>query len=347
GAAGLFPTSAELAAEESGAAERFARTALRLPAGKRLLPDVLEHMDPSQYLTALAAERIFAATPALLADLREEVGVVVGVEGKTERGIAANERIFLDRLRRLAGASATSARAREEEAELLGALAAHVRSRVLASGPYTLPGLMPNVAASRVSNLFALRGPNLVVDMGDESLFQALAAAASLLAHGDCKVVLAGGLSAAGRAGDREGIALLALATPEVARAHGLPVLATLRVEEGEATASATAAASSADGERWRAATGAVELLAALRSARDEGVAASVVHRESRRAVTFAPTADAAVKVAATAESVASAPTAVVARSEPERTASHPRASEPLSQEPSSEPVMPGALLLA
>ena len=316
GAAGLFPAAGELAAELTsdgpGAADRFTRAALRLPKGKLLLPDVREHMDPSQYLTALAAERIFAAVPQLLAELREEVGVVVGVEGKTERGITANERIFLDRLRRLAAASAPSARVREDEGELLAALAAHVRGRVLASGPYTLPGLMPNVAASRVSNLFALRGPNLVIDMGDESLFQAMAAAASLLAHGDCKVVLAGGLSAAGREGDREAIAMLALATPETARERGLPVLATLRVGESAAPAKRELDAARAprhDDARWRAATGAVELLAALRRASDDGVAAEVVHRSGRGALRLTPTAEAAAKAAARAAASDRTPT--------------------------------------
>ncbi len=310
GAAGLFPAAEELAVEEPGAAARFRRAALRLPAGKRLLPDVLEHMDPSQYLTALAAERIFAAVPALLAELREEVGVVVGVEGKTERGVSANERIFLDRLRRLAGASAPAGRDGEAEVELIAALAAHVRARVIASGPYTLPGLMPNVAASRVSNLFALRGPNLVIDMGERSLFQAVAAAASLLAHGDCKVVLAGALSAAGREGDREGIAMLALTSLELARERGLPVLATLRVSErvadGEAgtvrTTANVAARTADDAEsrgRWRAATGAAEVLRALRRASADGAAAAVAEPGGSRALVFTPTAEAAAGAAA------------------------------------------------
>ncbi|HET9767134.1 MAG TPA: beta-ketoacyl synthase N-terminal-like domain-containing protein, partial [Thermoanaerobaculia bacterium] len=311
GAAGLFPAAtelaAELAAEEPGAAARFRRAALRLPAGKRLLPDVLEHMDPSQYLTALAAERIFAAVPPLLAELREEVGVVVGVEGKTERGVSANERIFLDRLRRLAAKSAPAGRDGGEEAELIAALAAHVRARVIPSGPYTLPGLMPNVAASRVSNLFALRGPNLVIDMGERSLFQAVAAAASLLAHGDCKVVLAGGLSAAGRQDDREGIAMLALTTPALARERGLPVLATLRVSDDEAATlhataglvERTATDGAESGGRWRAATGAAEVLRALRRASDDGASAGVAEPGGSRALVFAPTAEAAQRTEA------------------------------------------------
>jgi acyl transferase domain-containing protein len=302
--AGLFPAADGLAAEapspssspSSGA--RFRRAELRLPDGKLLLPDVTDHMDASQYLTALAAERIFAALPRALPELAEEIAVVVGLEGKTERGVRANERIFLDRLRRLAAESAPSAAARQAEEGLVSALAERLARRSLPSGPYTLSGLMPNVAASRVSNLFGLKGPNLVIDMGEGSLVQALTVAAGLLAHGDCRMVLAGGLHAAAREGgsDSEGVVMLALASAETARALDLPALATFTSAAPPAAAAAAAApgAATAAGRRWRGAQGGVEVLAALRQVPEKGVAAAVGGGPTGRRLVFAPTAGAA-----------------------------------------------------
>jgi acyl transferase domain-containing protein/NAD(P)-dependent dehydrogenase (short-subunit alcohol dehydrogenase family) len=284
GVASLFPTDDDVA-DSPGAEARFRRTALRLPAGKRLLPDVTDHMDASQFLAAMAAERLLAALPGALRERGDAIGVVLGLEGKTERGGSANQRIFLDRALRVLGERG-DADAREEGGAL-AALASRIRDRVLPSGPYTLPGLMPNLAASRVSNLFALRGPNLVVDCGSGSLLQALAAARSLLDRGGCEVVLAGGLAASARVrvsggdrasdGDREGVLMVALVTPETAAAHALPVLARLSVSAaaGERSPAAAPRVVVAD-RRWGGAGAIVEVLAALRAAEGSAAATSV-----------------------------------------------------------------------
>jgi acyl transferase domain-containing protein/NAD(P)-dependent dehydrogenase (short-subunit alcohol dehydrogenase family) len=276
GVASLFPAADRLADEAPSTATRFRRSDLGLPPGKRLLPDVTEHMDASQYLAALAAGQILSKLPETWRELRETTGVVMGLEGKTERGVRANERIFLDRLRRLAGSPSGE--------DPLAALMARLRERNLPSGPYTLSGLMPNVAASRVSSLFDLKGPNLVIDRGEDSLFQALKVAARLLSHGDCQMVLAGGLNARGRddEGETEGALMIALAHPEAARAAGLPVLATLKLAAVNGSVTTVD-----DRRRWRGVRGAVEILAALRRV-GEGAVASVGER-----LTFAPAAGA------------------------------------------------------
>ena len=275
GVASLFPAAGQLADDAPSDARLFRRADLRLPAGKRLLPDVTEHMDASQYLAALAAGQILSQLPKSWQELRESTGVVVGLEGKTERGVRANERIFLDRLRRLAAATANGGQTTGDDP--VAAITARLAQRNLPSGPYTLSGLMPNVAASRVSSLFDLKGPNLVIDMGEESLFQALSAAAGLVAHGDCRMVLAGGLNAAARdpESESEGILMVALADPEAAKAAGLPVLATLKMA---APAEPTSGLRTLSGRRWRGAEGAVEILAALRQVA-EGVAAKAGQR--------------------------------------------------------------------
>ncbi len=256
GVASLFPTAAPAA--------QFQRSGLRLPKGKLLLPDVTDHMDPSQYLSALAAHQILSGLPKEWQELREATGVVLGLEGKTERGVRANERIFLDRLRRLVLSSPSDA----AEKELLAALAARLAERNLPSGPYTLSGLMPNVTASRVSSFFDLKGPNLVIDMGEGSLVQALSVAAGLIAHGDCRMVLAGGLHAAARDPERdaEGVLMLALTSPETARALALPELATFQMAAA-GDAEAVTVTAGAD-RRRRGATGAAEILEALQSRR-------------------------------------------------------------------------------
>ena len=98
--ASLFPARQELAAAEPGALPKFDRKLLRLPKGKMLLPDVCEHMDPSQYLICLAAEQVLAKISDQWPRLRSEIGVITGVEAKTQCGIDINQRIFLDRMRR-------------------------------------------------------------------------------------------------------------------------------------------------------------------------------------------------------------------------------------------------------
>jgi 3-oxoacyl-(acyl-carrier-protein) synthase/malonyl CoA-acyl carrier protein transacylase len=266
GVASLFPAGEGLDAEAPQGIARFRRAALRLPAGRRLLPDVTDHMDASQFLTALAAERILSRLPAGWVELRDEVAVVVGLEGKTERGVRANERIFRDRLLRLMAEAEPVDGARPETDEVLTALSARLRERNLASGPYTLSGLMPNVAASRVSSVFDLKGPNLVVDRGGHSLFEALRAASALVRHGDCLVALAGALNASGATSpaEAEGVLMLALASEATAREKGLPVLARLAIEADEEREAGAAAAG------WRGANGAAAVLAALERVQTE-----------------------------------------------------------------------------
>jgi acyl transferase domain-containing protein len=99
-AAALFPSANGFDRNATKGQHAFARAALRLPKGQRLLPDVTEHMDSGQYLALLAAEQVLPALGDRLKDLRGEIGIVIGVESKTERGIRANQRIFLDRLKR-------------------------------------------------------------------------------------------------------------------------------------------------------------------------------------------------------------------------------------------------------
>jgi len=213
--------------------KEFPRNTMRLPKGKMLLPDVTEHMDPGQYLAMLAAERVLPALGEKLQALRASTGVVIGVESKTERGIFANQRIFLDRLkRRFASDKSSEEMPASERSEVLDRLCKAVLTDVRPSGPYTLSGLMPNVISGRVANIFDLKGPNIVVDMGPDSLLQSILVARDFLSHGDCKAVLAGGLNAIRNHGDeREGAFLAMLTTEATAKELGLPVACIITVE--------------------------------------------------------------------------------------------------------------------
>lgn len=253
GLAGLFPGLDRLESAKPGGPLQFNRAAMRLPAKKLLLPDVRDHMDASQYLASLAAEQVLAGLPEGGTSLKNETGVVLGLSSKTDRGMRADERIFLDRFRRLVSTRDRTGEtiSEAEVTRLVETLCQGVTRENLPSGPYTLPGLMPNVAASRISNLFDLRGPNLVIDRGADSLLQAIFTAERLLLHDNCRMVLAGGLSAtAGPDGMwAERALLMGLTTLETAAKLALPVQAVLKVITGEEAAGNGATALSLAGE--------------------------------------------------------------------------------------------------
>ena len=228
---------AELPPETGGGVLR--RKAMRLPMKKRLLPDALEQMDTAQFLALMSTERALQQLGDWTA-LRERIGVVLGLAGKTARAVAASERIYLDRLRRVLRERRREFRLDDVDFErLYGMLLNAISHDNIPSNPYTLVGMMPNVAAGRTANVFELNGPNMVVDSGATSALEALRVAELWLAFGDADLVVAGGLDTTwhhhpGRttvdAEHGEGACVLALSTPEIARAHGWPVVASLSV---------------------------------------------------------------------------------------------------------------------
>lgn len=257
--ASLFPARQELAEASPNGERRFDRKLLRLPKGKMLLPDVREHMDPGQYLVSLAAEQVLARIPDQWPKLRGEIGVVLGVEGKTDCGMRVNQRILFDRLRRLVSECAENG-FQKDSLRILDQLSAAIKNDIIPSGPYTLPGLMPNLVAGRVTQMFDLHGPNIVVDMGANSLFQSISVAADFLAHRECKIVLAGGVNAAQTSPEHfEGAFMMALTTPEIAKQHDLPVECYLSIGEG-----GEVQAASTETRNYRGAHGMVEISRAL-----------------------------------------------------------------------------------
>jgi acyl transferase domain-containing protein/NAD(P)-dependent dehydrogenase (short-subunit alcohol dehydrogenase family) len=228
---------------------KFRDDELKLPQRHRVLPDMIESMDRSQLLAIMVADRALAYLGNSWQDWRHEIEVIFGFEGKTANSIRAIERIYLDRVARQLLKQAGNCR---RSAAAIARLVDAVRARTRPSGPYSLPGMMPNLIAGRVANLFDLRGANFVVDAASASLAIAIQIATSKVRRGEAKMILAGALSANpvptaellttadGRRGRplRETAIVLALARSHFAHEVGLKPIATLSVEEVERAAS-------------------------------------------------------------------------------------------------------------
>ena len=124
--------------------------------------------------------------------------------------------------------------------------------------------------------MFELHGPNVVIDMGSNSLFQSLMVARDFLMHGECKAVLAGGLNAVRvTPTDAEAAFLTVLTTEATARELNLPIACLLTVG---GSLPQTAIAYSA-GRNYRGAQGTIELSEAIARAR-EGTRKIVVREQ-------------------------------------------------------------------
>ena len=163
---------------------RFSAEELALPDRVRILPDVLDHMDRGQILAIQVAQRALGGVPGW-ETLAEEAGVVLGVEGKTGRGVDATLRVFRDHVAR---------RLREQGAAPVAERVTARLAELSASGPYTLLGQMPNVIAGRVANTFNLKGANLVLDAQRASLLEAVELGARWVEEGECRLALAGAI---------------------------------------------------------------------------------------------------------------------------------------------------------
>lgn len=151
---------------------RFDRSAIPLPKGAVLLPDLADDMDVTQKLALATVGGVLSKLSKFGDDLRSQTSIVLVLEGKTERADEATLRVLKDRLARdLAGLPAAK-------------LIEQAVQRSRASGPYTLQCMMPNVAAGRAALQFNLNGPNFVVDSDIHSLDAAFSSAELLLRNG-------------------------------------------------------------------------------------------------------------------------------------------------------------------
>lgn len=204
------------------------------PLDVRLPPAVLERLDRSQLMALRCALDLRSGweEPELLA----RTGVFVGHSGQVRQALACTMRAYLDDI---------EARAEGD----VSALTAGVRALAPESNSDSLPGLMPNIIASRVAQLLDLHGPNMTLDAGPDSSHAALAAACRHLAAGDLSAaVVIGTLAAAELVTPPAGMtttetaAAAVLMRREEAEARGLRVMGELRVPPPAGAGADTAA---------------------------------------------------------------------------------------------------------
>ncbi|GEL68810.1 type I polyketide synthase [Myxococcus virescens] len=213
---------------------RFDLQALRLPPTVRLLPDISEDMDATQHL-GLVVGSALAQKLGAFETLRSGTAIVLGLEGKTRRGVEAVQRVLAFTLQRRLSEKARREPASAAVLPLAERLHSAVMESLRPSGPYTLQGMMPNVTPGRVAGALDVKGPNFVVDAGAASSSAALQAARGLLESG-FELVLVGSTHI-GRPGEvrgaqqpEEGAALFAVTTAEKARRLGLKPMCHLQI---------------------------------------------------------------------------------------------------------------------
>ncbi|WP_249351160.1 type I polyketide synthase [Corallococcus exiguus] len=214
---------------------RFDAKGMRLPASVRLLPDITEDMDLTQHLGLIVASDVVKKL-GTFDSLRTGTAIVLGLEGKTRRGVEATQRVLADSTRRRLREHVQRASDSARLLPLVDRLHAAVGA-LRPSGPYTLQGMMPNVTPGRVAGALDTKGPNFVVDAGAGTLAASLRASRALLDSG-FELVLVGSAHVK-RPGEgpavsapEEGMTMLAVTTAAKAEAHGLKHLCHLRMSE-------------------------------------------------------------------------------------------------------------------
>ncbi|MFW6690943.1 SDR family NAD(P)-dependent oxidoreductase [Streptomyces sp. MAR4 CNX-425] len=199
------------------------------PLQVRLPPTVLERLDRSQLMALRCALALRGAWGEADGRLLARTGVFVGHSGQVRQALACTLRAYLDDIEARAGADVDVA-----------ALRAGAAGLAPAGNSDSLPGLMPNVIASRVAQLLDLHGPNMTLDAGPDSSHAALAAACRRLASGELDAAVVIGANAAAElvtpppgGVTTEAAAAAVLMRRGEAEARGLPVLGELAVAGG------------------------------------------------------------------------------------------------------------------
>lgn len=191
------------------------------PLQVRLPPTVLARMDRSQQL-ALRCALDLRGPWAGDRDLLDRTGVFVGHTGQVRQALVGTLRAYLDDLRVRAGGGFD-----------LDRFAAAARSLGPESNHDSLPGLMPNIIASRIAQLLDLHGPNMTLDAGPDSGHSALGVACRQLAAGALDAAVVVGMTPDAGMVDSpavcEAVAGVLLMRRATAEARGLPVLGELR----------------------------------------------------------------------------------------------------------------------
>ncbi|WP_405797913.1 SDR family oxidoreductase [Streptomyces sp. NBC_01506] len=220
----------------------------------RLPPKTIRALDRCQLMILRCAHQLRDQMPEFWGEQAAKTGVFVGHMGPTRAAMLYANRCYLDDIGQavadspLAGSPAA--------AEVLDQLRANVRAMIPESNEDAFPGQMPNIISARVSNYFDLHGPNMTMDSGFASALSSITSASRYLRTGELDFALAGGINGnslpeyRSLIGDllpaqedelAEGAFLFALATEELAKREGLPILAYVDEPLGSQAAGADA----------------------------------------------------------------------------------------------------------
>ncbi len=199
----------------------------------RMPPTTQRLADPAQQLLLRATDDLLRQLPAGVLDtLRSRTGVFIASTGAGQMWVSHALRIHRDLVRQKLSSDPELAPAVEDAI-------AEALARFPQSAEDSFPGLMPNLLAGRISNIFDLHGINEVIDADARSFLAALEIACRSLAQEDLACALVGGSTpiamdaiTPGLTTGDEGAGLIALVSSDTAERLGLPVLARLRIGE-------------------------------------------------------------------------------------------------------------------
>ncbi|WP_414937141.1 SDR family oxidoreductase [Amycolatopsis sp. cmx-11-51] len=239
-------------------------------------PVTAQTVDRCQLMGISAVHGFIEENGELWADLRDRTGVIAAHSGPSRALVDYTLRVTSAWVRRILQPGEDDDRLEATRQAFTDAMA-QLRLRVPAANHDSMPGLLPNIVASRVANRFDLHGPCMTVSAGRSSTNAALHVAAQHLRFDELDVALVlstngnstkTGAEVAGRPQDEvaEGAFLLMLSRASTAQEKGWPVLARVSTtHRHEDTAIPVAEWGTASDEpTYLGADGAVALLRAL-----------------------------------------------------------------------------------
>lgn len=202
----------------------------------RMPPPTQRLADPAQLLLLRATDDLLSQLPKEIVDqFRSHTGVFVASTGGGQMWVSHAMRIQRDLMRRNLSSDHQLQPVLEDVIE-------EALARFPKSGEDSFPGIMPNLLAGRIANIFDLHGLNEVIDADVRSFLSALEIACRALSHEDLICALVGGCTPIAMdaiapcltEGD-EGVGMVALVREETATRLNLPVVATLRLKDSSA----------------------------------------------------------------------------------------------------------------
>ncbi|MEV7229752.1 beta-ketoacyl synthase N-terminal-like domain-containing protein [Polymorphospora sp. NPDC051019] len=243
------------------------------PVQLRMPPIAARNLDRTQLMLIQSMLQLAGEHGEVWAPFTDTTGVFVGHHGVPGAFGPVVLRINRDLIAgALAGVTdATAAPAVDRFLKSLQALAADPDE--------TVGGLLPNFIASRATKRFDLRGMAMVVDQGIDSALGAVHLAMRALHTRELDMALVGGVN--GNSGPElrailgapfrspavdlaEGAFTLALARPDTAAEHGLPILARLRAGQDPHDGPATVRCGPSAGRSYLGGDGALAILSAV-----------------------------------------------------------------------------------